>query len=174
MTKTKESSVYLNFIYKNLLLILGLGLIVAAISSYYFSKQPVVFHNLETFEFPVNSQDLSQTMILVDQTVAKLRTSQVEDLLVQNLSDPTLKINSYKSGPLLITVEVSSTSEESVNTASKNLDQYMKNNFNLLPLGKSAQSMEKPKTTLFTILGFGLGNFLGLILSLIKTYFKNY
>ncbi len=172
MSKIKESKVYLNFLTKNLFLIILGGLIFGGLGYLYNQSKPTIYHSSNIYELiPLPNLDPN---IQADQIVSVLRTPQVKQQLINNVNGDTPQITTYKSGPYLISIDVQSGSKSDVEATQLKIDRYMKDNFHILPKTEPLSFNQKSSTIFDVGLGFVIGCLFTVIFKLIKIYLQNF
>lgn len=168
---TKESIIYLTFFKQNLVLILFLGILGGAGGFYYQDKQPIKLENQNNLEMDYDKTNLNQRINLTDEAVSILRSQVLEQKLQLNPQD---EITIFKSGPVLIEIDVTGSNSEMVSSDQTAVDFYLLSNFPSHQLGKPVIKNLPRSFFQFGIGGLVLGGFLGLLIGLIKFYFTNY
>lgn len=163
----KESRLYLAFIKRNILLLLLPALLGLIVSMYFFAQVKTLTKVNQSFKMAYTLDNIDTVFALTDQAVSELRTLQVEEM-------ETASTNIYKSAPLSVTIEVSSDNSEKAYQQLIKRTGYLNSNFQVIELTKPQVSQIEPGFSKYFIAGIAGGFLLGLIIALIREYFKNY
>lgn len=162
----KESRLYLAFIKRNILLLLLPALLGLIVSMYFFAQVKTLTKVTQTFKMAYTLDNIDIILALTDQAVSELRTLQTDE--------PETVSRIYKSSPLSITVEETSVNSEIAYEQLINRTAYLNSNFQVIELTKPQVSQIEPGFSKYFIAGLAGGFLLGLIITLIREYFKNY
>lgn len=170
MIRQKESQIFIKYFKDHafLLLLPVLGSVLASI--FYLSSLPPTYQIIRLYKVENPGEELAKNVILTDEAVSEIRSKQVQSKLLLTEGN---KVTIFKDGPLLISVSVKGDSRASKDDLDK-IEGYLKENFSAQSIG-NLQEVVKSRLNVFLVLFFGaLGFFSGLIISLIKIYFKNF
>lgn len=167
-----ESRLYLNFFKKNFLLIIVPFLMGVFLGLVIFLSQPVNYKITGTLKV-INTGSLVDSSLVTDQVVGNLRavSSQLINSSVVSLEIYKQSFTVYKSGPDTLVVEMSGAdqSEKSM----EEFFEYAENNFSVSQLGEFKLG-QFDRSLFLLLIPVVMGLTLGIILALIKSYFKNY
>lgn len=171
MIKSKESQIYLGFFVSSLPIILVFGFTALFISIFYLNSKPQQYIGVEDFKMEYIDENLGDRINLTDQAVSEVRSQVLQNKIgVEELND----IKIYKSGPILINLTDTGENQESLNMDIKNINDYLTTNFPLSSVGTPVYKLTPKPFLVFGLISFGIGSLIGLLISLIKSYFKNY
>lgn len=160
-----ESQVYLNFFSKNWLRIALPGVLLPALTYLSLASEPAKFSRSFSLETGQGSPSLER-VVLADQLVSTLRSEGVKQEL--RLDDKSIV---YKSGPYLVSIELIGSNDLE---ASQKILTFSQENFKAIRVGSEVTSLKSPKLFLPLTVATGAGILLGIILSLIRLYLKNF
>lgn len=164
----RESELYLNFLKRNLYYFLIPVILVLIIGTFYYVQVPSKTKISQTFRLDYNLQNINIILALTDQAVAELRSQRFEPVL----TDTSVSI--YKGAPLNITVEVVSPDRSKSFTLLLKEAEYLRQNFSVAELTGPKITAIEPSLLKYIISELIIGGFIGLIISLIREYLKNY
>ena len=165
-----ESAIYLNFLKSFWWLFLTLMLIGGLIGAWFAIKQPPTSFTEVQLEAGVKLEKMQDNILLADEVVGILRSRSIQAGLM--ISKET-KIVAHKNGPLMVNLLVESSSLELASKEATTLSNYVVARYGFQVLGTNSGN-SSGKIFLMVLIGIGGGLFLGLIMSLLKTYLKNY
>jgi hypothetical protein len=163
----KESKLYINFFKKNLLLILIPTLTLPLFVHYgtgYYTKLVSIERILEVKS---STNNTGEGNALADQAVKLLRSENIYKQL--NLSS---EISVYKYAPAILKLEVSGQSSDQVKKDLSLINELLNSRYTISPLGEDIEDGYHVGAYVFPLLSIGTGFLLGVVLSLIKEYFK--
>ena len=164
----KESELYINFLKRNWLWFILPLIISLLLSIYFYAQVPSKVKISQTFKMEYELQNIDTILALTDQAVAQLRAQRFSDLF----DDSEALI--YKSAPLSINIDaVSSNRNLSYALLVKEVE-YLKQNFNVGELTSPQITQVEPNLFKYLISGLIVGGLIGLMLSLVREYLKNY
>lgn len=167
----KESQVYLNFFKTNFRTILISTHLITAASLFYYSTIPSTYVASRIYEFPYNGQNLSQQIALSDTAVTLTRSLNIQQQL--NL-DNGVELKVTKIAPVVIKTDVESTNPQLVTPNMEKISSFLVPKYSLTVSGVDTQFEHQPNPWLFILVGLGVGFSLGILISLIRIYFKKY
>ncbi|OGE34141.1 hypothetical protein A3C32_00920 [Candidatus Daviesbacteria bacterium RIFCSPHIGHO2_02_FULL_41_14] len=166
----RESFIYLNFLRSFWWLFLSLMLIGGLIGASFAIKQPLQSFTEVQLEAGFELEKMQDNILLADEVVGILRSRSIQAELM--ISKET-KVVAHKNGPLMVNLLVESPSLELASKEATILSNYVVARYGFQVLGTSSGN-SSGEMFLMVLIGSGAGLFLGLILSLLKTYLKNY
>jgi uncharacterized protein involved in exopolysaccharide biosynthesis len=161
----KESSLYLSFLKRNVVLLLIPALAGLFAGLFFFATEKSLYNVSQTFKLEYNLENVEVAFNLTDQSVAELRKLQLGE---------GAHLNVYKSAPLSVTIESLSENRETAYSFLIDASGYLNRNFQVVELSRPEIKLVEPKPLKFLLAGGAVGILVGLILSLIKEYMKNY
>lgn len=164
----KESKVYLYFLKRNLIFILLPVVLALTLSFYFFSREETLNKISQTFKLVYAVDNIDTVFALTDEAVAELRAYDF------GFPASDAKITIYKSAPLLVNTEVTSTQREKGYELSIKASQYLTSNFQVVDFGTPSVTVVEPNLFKYLVSGLAAGFLIGLIASLIREYFRNY
>lgn len=171
MIKGKESAIYTSFFKKNWLIIILQALLLAVLSIPIYYNLPVIYNQNQVFEILHTESNLSQRLVLVDGAVALTRVSYIQNNL--GISQDT-KLAIYKNGPLLVNLDISGVNSSRVYQDSQKVMVFLLSKYPLELIGESQTiGREYPLGTI-GLLSTVFGLAIGIIISLIRTYFEKF
>ncbi|MDO8429605.1 MAG: hypothetical protein Q7S88_03170 [Candidatus Daviesbacteria bacterium] len=166
----KELAAYKKFLLINKFLLVLPALIFSLGAFLYQLSAPATYNHTKLFELNYALDDFNQKMALTDQSVAIIRSREVQQALG---IDRENQLVVYKNAPLSLIIIVRGKNRETVRGDLTKISNFVTQKYPGVFLGE-LQSVEKTSTLIFALLGFGTGAFLGFIASLIKTYLQRY
>lgn len=118
-----------------------------------------------------NQEDVAQKISLTDEAVSVIRSENVNSQLGVS-GNTTLSI--FKPGPLLISLSISSTDRLSTQTVLNKSSDYLVSHYPAIIMGQDIFSIRKHNLLLGVGGGLTVGFLLGILISLIRGYFKNF
>jgi len=167
-TKMKESALYLDFIKRNLLILIIPLLTGILASSFLLSQVTIQTKIAQSFKMIYNPADLNQSLALTDQAVAELRSQKFASLY------PSASTTIYKSGPLLISIEAVSADNQTAYGLLLKETGYLTQNFSVTQITQPVVTRVEPSAVKYLLTGMSVGFLIGLVSALIKEYLKNY
>lgn len=167
----KESKVYLDFFGKFKITIFVPAVTLAAALYFYQLYQPTTKHQSLLLEMGYEPDEINQAVTLTDEAVSLLRTRNVHDELSLSGID---KIVVFKSGPLVLNIDASGADSGILHKQLNKLGDFAKDKFPLKQVGKQVSFNEKTSEVYFLAAGLSIGFFIGILVSLIRTYLKIY
>lgn len=167
----KESNLYLIFFKSNLVLITVCALVLSFVGYFYQTRKPTVYTENLFLQMAYSEGDINQKIALADQAVTLGRSENIKkDLGVS----ANTEINLFKPGPLAIQVSASSIDRSTLDSDLSTVFYFLKNNFPLAEMGQRVYFQSSANKALGILIGFVIGTTLGIWVSLVKTYLKNY
>lgn len=163
----KELTVYLSFV-KSSRTTLSLCLLIGAIAGFaFYSKLPTIYTHEQVFE--VSSENLSseERTAVAEEVVGLLRERSVVNSDVQNL-------HISRIGPFAVKVVLAADNPQTGSEKISYVSQLIKSKGPFIEQGFVFTDVEKPSLFLYSGLGALLGLGLGLCISLMKTYLKQF
>lgn len=170
LTMTKESRIYLDFLRTNLPLLLLPTLLCGALAGYYQNQKPAVEHLNVLMEMKYNQGNVLSQIQLTDQAVSLLREANIQ----KQLGIGEGKVQVYKPGPLLLTIDISAAGINQLRASLEKLQTYAQLRFPLEQRGEIVQTSQKDSVLIWVAYGAIFGLLLGLLISMIRTYFQYY
>lgn len=169
MIKGKESAIYISFFKKNWLIIILPALLLAVLSIPIYYDLPVIYNQNQVFEILHTESNLSQRLILVDGAITLTRVSYIQNNL--GLSQDT-KLAIYKNGPFLVNLDISGINSSRVYQDSQKVMVFLLSKYPLELIGESQTIGREYPLGIIGLFSIGFGLAIGMIISLIKTYFE--
>jgi len=164
----KESELYINFLKRNWLFFLLPLLISLILSVYFYAQVPTQVKISQTFKMNYNLQNIDTILALTDQAVMQLRLQKFSDVFSES------SVTIFKSAPLNISIEATSKERDnSYNLLLKEVE-YLRQNFQVQDLTSPEIALIEPSLFKYLISSLIIGGLIGLIISLIREYLKNY
>lgn len=167
----KESQLYLDFLRKNLLLLLIPIVLFSLLGFYIQTSKPIFYTKTRVLEANIFEDDVSKRVLLIDQAVSTTRQPNVLNNLDEN---PDVEVNLFKSAPLTVTISATSPDPLPLKESLDNVSQYLVEKYQLKIIGKDIDSANRSNVMYGILLGAAAGAICGLFISLIKTYFHRY
>lgn len=164
----RESQLYIDFLKRNFIFLITPISLVLIVSIFLCSQIPSKTKISQTFRLDYNLQNINTILALTDQAVAELRSQYFESVL----TDTSVSI--YKSAPLNITIEALSPDRGKGFVLLLKEADYLRKNFSAAELTGPEITVIEPSLLKYIISGLIIGGFMGLIISLIREYLKNY
>lgn len=168
---SRESQIYLDFFSQNKWLIFIPTFSLAGTLFYYQLRQPATIHKSILFEASYECSNAKEQEVAVGEMIAKLRSAHLQKQLEV---DKDSQVVIYKSGPLLLSVDMGNKNPQQVNLDLIKIKNYLQENFALKEVGEVIASTQKTSEVLFGLIGGAMGFLMGILISLIKTYFQKY
>jgi hypothetical protein len=166
-----ESQVYLSFIKANALL-LTVPLLLGCMGGWIHStSQPLTYASNMLLQMDYTESNLKERIIVTDQATTILRSGQIHSQIQLN---PDNKMVIYKSGPVAISVSAEGLNKESLVTDVMKIKDYGQSHYPLTQVAEIITSPKSRETEKEIFIGASIGVFLGFVLSLIRTYLKNF
>ncbi len=163
----KESRLYFQFFHSNIWLIFSPAVVLSLMTFIYVWQLPPAEHYSQLLSMDYTLENVQSQIQLTDQAVSLLRESSVQQMLGIN-SSPVI----YKAGPVLLAIDIKDNKEPTKSL--ETLSSFAESRFPVKKEGAIFHSYETPQWTGIIALTFVVGLGLGTLLSLIKTYGKNY
>ncbi len=171
MLSPKESQLYLQFFKQNKMTLLAPIILGASLGFVYSQNLPVRYQHSVLLEMEYSSTDIPQKSLLTDEAVTLLRSVHItEELSIEK--SPLVRI--YKPGPVSLVIE---TVDSNLPRGLKNnevLSKYAVEHFPVHQKGTLVKTVVNRPLFLFTIVAAGIGALLGILISLLKTYLRNF
>lgn len=164
----KESEAYINFLKRNWALFLLPLLVSFAFAIYLYAQVPTQVKISQIFKMNYDLQNIDTILALTDQAVSELRLQKFSDVF----SDSSAVI--YKSAPLNISIEAVSRQRDNSYALLLKEVEYLRQNFQVQDLTSPEISLIEPSLFKYLISALIAGGLIGLIISLIREYLKNY
>lgn len=167
----KESRLYLNFFKKNLLLLLLPVVLFSILGFYIQSAKSIIYSRTRILETDIFEEDVTKKVTLTDQAVSTTRSANVLSTLQIS---PNVEITLFKSAPLTVNLTASSRDPLPLKQSLDKVSVFLEEKYKLETLGQDTESINRPNLLYGTFLGAVMGALCGVIISLIKTYFRIY
>lgn len=167
----RESRIYLNFFKSNIPVIVLPSVITTAFGLYYYSTIPSTFVLSRLYEFSYNEQTLLQQIALSDTAVTLTRSLNIQSQL--NM-DPQVNLQVTKIAPVVIKTDIESSNAQLLEPNLQRVDNYLTGKYSLKKVGEDINMQHKPNIIFYILGSIAAGFSLGIFISLIKEYFKNY
>lgn len=164
----KESELYLAFIRRNFLFLVIPIIISLVISIYFYSVVPSRVKILQTFKMQYTLGNIDTVLALADQAVAELRAQRFDKVY------PDAEVTIFKSAPLDVSFEAVSLNRDTSYALLLKEIEYLRQNFLVQELTSPEIIFVEPNVFKYLISGLMIGGFVGLVISLIREYFRNY
>lgn len=164
----RESELYLNFLKRNLHSFLIPVILVLIIGTFFYVQTPSKTKISQTFRLDYNLQNINIILALTDQAVAELRSQHFESVF------PDASVSIYKSAPLNVSIEAVSPDRGKSFALLLKEAEYLRQNFSTAELTVPEITTIEPSLLKYVISGLIIGGLIGLIISLIREYLKNY
>lgn len=164
----KESQLYIDFVKRNLLLLIAPVILVLIISIYLYAQVPSKVRISQTFKMQYNLENIDTLLALTDQAVAEMRAQRFSDVF----GNSTVSI--FKSAPLNISIDATSLNRDTSYALLLKETEYLRQNFTVAELTNPEITQIEPNLFKYLVSGLIIGGLIGLIISLIKEYLKNY
>lgn len=170
MSKSRESAIYLNF-FRQQIWLMAIPSFALALGGYLYQQSlPARYRLTALLEMNYRLSELPQKTLLTDEAITALRT----DVLAagQNLGQNDIRL--YKVGPVAVNVEIEGLNQDEVKTDLVKLETQAQNKYDFQERAVSALAVKKQPPFFLAGLGLTVGFFLGLLLSLVKVYLRDY
>ena len=164
----KESQLYIDFIKRNLIFLLLPVFLVLVISLYLYAQVPSKVKISQTFKMQYNLENIDTILALTDQAVSELRAQRFSDVFGQS------SVSVYKSAPLNISIDATSLNRDTSYALLLKETEYLRQNFQAGELTNPEITQIEPNLFKYLISGLIIGGLIGLIISLIREYLKNF
>lgn len=163
-----ESKLYINFIKRNLLFLLLPVILVLLISVYFYAQVPSKVKISQIFKMEYNLENIDTMLALTDQAVGELRSQKFADVFDNS------SVLIYKSSPLNVSIDAITSSRDTSYALLLKETEYLRQNFTVSELTSPEISQLEPSLFKYSISGLIVGGLIGLIISLVREYLKNY
>lgn len=170
MMNERESKLYLGFFKRNLLVLLIPALLGIFLGVVYWRSIAETFSLTRQYQMNYWQENAGNIALLADEMVTEIRSSNIRLMLGVN---PQVGLSVFKSGPLLLNLEIKSNQKDLLDDANK-IDNYVLTKFPVIRLGNDVLVTKKPEVLLFALIGFSIGSLIGMLTSLIREYFRSY
>lgn len=167
----KESVIYLKFLKDNLPLFITCLFLGLAVGYGHFSLKSPKFKTAGFYEFSYHENNIQSKITESDQAVAVLRSKALQTQLAV---DDTNTILIFKPGPVSLSLEVISSTQEEAKSALGKLSDYLTSHFQVTMLGAVLTTQFKSPLYIFLLIWVFISLLFGVIIALIKAYFKNF
>ncbi len=164
----KESQLYFDFIKRNLVSLFVPIILVLIISIYFYAQVPSQVRISQTFKMNYSIENIDSVLALSDQAVAQLRSQRFAAIF----PDATASI--YKSAPLNISIESTSLTRDTSYTLLLKQTEYLRQNFQVEELTSPEITQIEPNLFKYLVSGLIIGGLVGLVISLVREYLRNY
>lgn len=167
----RESRLYLHFFWKNLWLFLIFGLIGALFSYQIYLQQQPLYKLTRQVELNYTKDNLDQIATLADEMVANVRSSARQQAIE---IDPNTHLSAYKSGPVLINLEIESNQPDKLAPNLQKEMIFLSSSYQFKIVGSDQAIIESAKLYQYLLAGLSLGFIFGLIIALVREYFDRF
>ncbi|MBI4040161.1 hypothetical protein HY389_02295 [Candidatus Daviesbacteria bacterium] len=167
----RESRLYLSFLKDNLWLIFIPSVVVGLGAYAYQLKQPPKFHTSQLLQMDYNDKNIQDRIVLTDEAVTQIRSANLQGQLKVGTGE---RVNLFKPGPLSINLEVISGSKDRNLADISQINQFASAKFPLKTVGETVTIITKTPEVIFGLVGTTLGFALGILISLIRTYWRKF
>ena len=164
----KESQLYIDFIKRNLIFLLGPVFVTLLISLYFYAQVPSKVKISQTFKMQYNLENIDTILALTDQAVSELRAQRFSEVFGQS------SVSVYKSAPLNISIDATSLNRDTSYALLLKESEYLRQNFQTGELTNPEITQIEPNLFKYLISGLIIGGLIGLIISLVREYLKNF
>lgn len=164
-----ESKVYTTFFKDNCRIIIVSTLAFSSLGLYLSLATPSTFHIKNILE--VGAVNEQQQIILTDEVVSITRTLNLQKLWGL---DQNSKLNIFRTGNLLINIDIQGRDKEAVNQINIKAMEYLKEKYHTSRLGLAVEYQDKLFSYLYLLVFPLLGLALGILISLVKKYLSDY
>lgn len=164
----KESELYIKFITRNLVTLLFPIILSLMASIYFYAQVPSQVKISQTFKMQYNLQNIDTILALTDQAVAELRQQRFADAFDKSF------VSVYKSAPLNISIDAVSLNRDTSYALLLKEVEYLRQTFQVQELTSPEITQIEPSLFKHLISGLIIGGLVGLVISLIREYLKNY
>lgn len=164
----KESKLYLDFLKKNLFILLTPVFALCLISFFLYLNVPKLIKTSQSFKLVYSLENIGDALPLTDQVVSELR--------IQNFASNYEKAQAviYKIAPLNIAIEVTAlNNDDAYQILTKEVD-YLSGNFSISRLNSPEITQVEPSLIKYLLTGISLGFVIGLLVSLIREYLNRF
>lgn len=166
----RESRIYLNFFKRNLVIIFTPLILGVVFAYFYMVGLPNMYVLTRLYEISYNKSNITAQIALSDEAITEVRSANIQQSIGIN-SGTGMTI--YKPAPLSIYLILQSKNSNLSNDLQK-ADNYLTNKFPLKKVGIDISTIKKPNYPIYFLEG-GIGGFLiGIFISLMQEYFRNY
>ena len=164
----RESELYIKFLKRNLVFLLASIFLSILISIYFYALVPSQVRISQTFKLKYDLGNIDTVLALADQAVAELRSQR----FAEAFSGSSVSI--YKSAPLNVSIDATSLNRDTSYALLLKEIEYLRQNFQVEELTNPEIAQIEPSLFKYLISGLIVGGLIGLVISLIKEYLKNY
>lgn len=165
----KESKFYLKFFKENSVILLAFVILGFLFGWFYSSSKPLIYSKIELLEVGESAGSVNDRINLTDQAVTLSRSENVKSSLGV---DPGVQLTIFKPSPFSISVGVSSADQAKLDPNLSKEIGYLMTKFPVIQVGDKVESKSTPKTAQAALVFSSVGLFIGILTSLIKTYFE--
>lgn len=158
----------MQFVKRNsvsLLLPIILGVFISVIS---YAQVPTKIRITQEYKLTFNLENIDTVLALTDQAVAELRAQRFSEVF------PDSTVSIYKSAPADIVIEGTSLTRENSYGLLLKEAEFLRQNFPSQELNSPQISQIEPNLFKYLVSGLIVGGLAGLLISLIREYFRNY
>lgn len=168
----RESRLYLNFLKCYLWYFAVPAILFGLVGYGVVLMQPKIYTLYRLYEANYRENNISEGIVIADQVVTLVRDRHIDRLI--GLS-PDTKVEVYKNAPLFVNLKVSSSSESvDLDREMTKISQFVSAKYPVNQIGEQVRAVVSPNVALGLMIGMTIGGFVGLILALISSYFKNF
>lgn len=164
----KESQLYIQFIKRNSFILVIPLLVGILVSIFLFSQVKPRTKISQSFKMEYSLENVDTILALTDQAVAELRLQRFD------LHFPGSGVAVYKTAPLTINIEAISEEKNLGFELLLKESAYLRKNFSVSELSQPAIDFVEPNIFKYLLSGVLPAFLIGLIIALVKEYFKNY
>lgn len=164
----KESELYLQFIKRNLIFILGPVVLAVLIGVFNYAQVPTQTRISQEYKLTYSLENIDTVLALTEQAVSELRAQRFNEVFPDSL------ISIYKSAPLNIVIEATTLSRENSYALLLKEAEYLRQNFSSQEVNNPLITQVEPNLFKYLISGLIIGGLVGLIISLTREYLRNY
>lgn len=164
----KESELYLKFIQRNVLFLLIPVILSIIVSIYFYAGVATKVQISQNFKINYNLENIDTMLALTDQAVADLRAQKFASLY------PDSDVSIFKNAPLSINISASSLNRDASYALLLKEADYLRQNFSIKDLTSPEIILIEPNLLKYLLSGIIIGGLIGLVISLIREYMKNF
>lgn len=166
----RESRMYLRF-FRKWLWVIGVFGILGLLGGYYMvNGMPELWLVRSEYEFSYTQETSDAVSKQADEAVSLLRSQELQNSLGIQTNETTI----YKNGPFVLKIETSARDANRSAVMNSVISNYLLKNYSVHQIGQLVTQKEEKPVIRYLLFFAGLGIGLGLIISLIISYFKNF
>lgn len=167
----KESQKYLSFFRRNTPFLIVPLLLALIASALVINNYPSRYQIQSLFQIDYDDTNINQKTVIVDQAVSSVRSKNIQ--LELRIKDG-VKVNAVKNAPFSLLLITEGGSRDDVTQSTLFTKDFLNLHYEMVEVGQRVEGLIPPPYFLIVSLAIGIGLIFGLLISLVKEYFKNF